>query len=51
MALKTVSKKLSKTLPIGEDIANAIAIDDKTIDAEIVPSAIENKATDMNNVK
>ncbi len=51
MALKTVSKKLSKTLPIGEEIANAIASDDKTIDAEIVHGEVEHKKSDMNDVK
>jgi len=42
MALKTVVKKLVKKLPIGEDIANAVANDDKPIEAEIV-NEIETK--------
>ena len=50
MALKTVVKKLSKTLPIGEDIANAIAIDDKPIDADVVEIS-EPKKSNMNDVK
>lgn len=36
MAKKTAIKKLVKKLPIGEDIANAVAADDKPIEAEIV---------------
>ena len=37
MAKKTVIKKLVKSLPMGEEIANALDKDDKPIDAEIVP--------------
>ena len=36
MALKTVIKKLVKRLPIGEDVAMALSVDDKPIEAEIV---------------
>jgi len=36
MAKKTVIKKLVKKLPIGEDIANVVAVDDKPIEADIV---------------
>jgi recombination protein RecT len=35
MATKTVIKKLVKKLPIGEDVANVIEVDDKHIDVEI----------------
>ena len=35
MAQKTVIKKLVKKLPIGEDVANAVAVDDKPIDVEV----------------
>ena len=35
MALKTVIKKLVKKLPIGEDVAQAVLVDDKPIEAEI----------------
>ena len=42
MAKKTVIKKLIKSLPIGEEIANALDKDDKPIDAKIVPTTSEN---------
>jgi len=41
MAKKTVIKKLVKSLPMGEEIANAIDKDDKPIDVEIVPPSAE----------
>lgn len=36
MAKKTVIKKLVKKLPIGEDIANVVAVDDKPIEADVI---------------
>jgi len=36
MAKKTVIKKLVKKLPIGEDIANVVAVDDKPIESEVI---------------
>ena len=41
MALKTVIKKLVKKLPIGEDVAQAVLVDDKPIEAEITEAAKE----------
>ena len=35
MATKTVIKKLVKKLPIGEDVANVVEVDDKPIDVEV----------------
>lgn len=50
MAKKTVIKKLVKSLPIGEEIANAVSSDDKTIDAEIIEnSSAKSSNSDMNN--
>lgn len=49
MAQKTVSKKLCKTLPIGEKIAQAINMDDKPIDAEIVENKKEEKEVNSLN--
>jgi len=48
MAKKTVIKKLVKKLPIGEDIANVVAADDKPIEVEVVET-VETKK-DMNNL-
>ncbi len=45
MALKTVIKKLVKKLPLGEDVANALSVDDKTIEADIVE---DKKEVDVN---
>ncbi|MDA3908105.1 MAG: recombinase RecT [Sulfurimonas sp.] len=50
MALKTVTKKLTKKLPIGEDIANAVFADDKVIEAELIPSDTVDKKSDMNSL-
>lgn len=50
MSLKTVSKKLVKKLPIGEQIADVVAADDKPIEADVIE--IENNAPkkDMNSL-
>jgi len=51
MAKKTVIKKLVKKLPIGENIANAVANDDKPIEVELIETnEIENKSNDMNKL-
>jgi len=50
MSKKTVVKKLVKTLPIGEEIANAVSSDDKTIEAEIVETQSIEKKKDMNQL-
>jgi len=50
MAKKTVIKKLVKKLPIGENIANAVANDDNPIEVEIIENEIENKVPDMNKL-
>ena len=50
MAKKTVIKKLVKKLPIGENIANAVASDDKPIEAEIVDTVAIDTKKDMNNL-
>ena len=50
MAKKTVIKKLVKKLPIGENISNAVASDDKPIEAEIIESEVDTKKTDMNKL-
>ena len=49
MAQKTVIKKLVKKLPIGEDVANAVAVDDKPIDVEI-ESEQKNDEVDLNEM-
>ena len=51
MAKKTVIKKLVKKLPIGENIANAVASDDKPIEAELVDTVAIEPKKDMNNLK
>ena len=48
MAKKTVIKKLVKKLPIGEQIANAVANDDKPIEVEVIESGDSKK--DMNDL-
>jgi len=48
MAKKTVIKKLVKKLPIGEDIANVVAVDDKPIEADVVDS--NNTKIDLNSL-
>lgn len=48
MAKKTVIKKLVKKLPIGEQIANAVANDDKPIEVEVIESDEPKK--DMSNL-
>ena len=50
MSLKTVLKKLVKKLPIGEDISIAISIDDKPIDAEVIPEKTEAPITSLNDI-
>lgn len=47
MATKTVTKKLAKRLPIGEDISHALSVDDKPIEAEIVSKEAD---TDLNDL-
>jgi len=49
MAQKTVIKKLVKKLPIGEDVANAVAVDDKPIDVE-VESEHKSDEVDLNEM-
>ena len=49
MAQKTVIKKLVKKLPIGEDVANAVAVDDKPIDVE-VESERKSDEVDLNEM-
>ena len=50
MALKTVIKKLVKKLPLGEEgIAQALFVDDKPIEAEIVKQNVK-KVASLNNV-
>jgi len=48
MAKKTVIKKLVKKLPIGEQIANAVANDDKPIEVEVIENDEPKK--DMSNL-
>jgi len=48
MATKTVIKKLVKKLPMGEEVANVVAVDDKPIEAEIVVE--ESKNDDLNDL-
>ena len=50
MAKKTVIKKLVKKLPIGEQIANAVANDDKPIEVEVIESASDDTKKDMNQL-
>lgn len=50
MAKKTVIKKLVKKLPIGENIANAVANDDKPIEAEVIESEHDDIKKDMNQL-
>jgi len=51
MSLKTVIKKLVKKLPIGEQIADVVAADDKAIEAEIVETVAVEKKQDMSDLK
>lgn len=51
MAKKTVIKKLVKKLPIGEQIADVVAADDKPIEAEIIEQTVDNKKSDMSDLK
>jgi len=51
MAKKTVIKKLVKKLPIGEQIADVVAADDKPIEAEIIEQTIDNKKSGMDGLK
>ena len=48
MSLKTVSKKLVKKLPIGEQIADVVANDDKPIEAEVIEN--DDLKKDMNGL-
>ena len=49
MAIKTVVKKLIKKLPMGEDMSRVIEVDEKPIEAEIVPVQ-ENPVVDLNSL-
>ncbi|MGE4510055.1 MAG: recombinase RecT [Sulfurimonadaceae bacterium] len=50
MAKKTVIKKLVKSLPMGEEIANALEKDDKPIDVEVLEDKQKEQATDLNSM-
>ena len=50
MATKTVIKKLVKKLPMGEDIANVIETDDKSIEAEIIKEEPQQQEVDLNSL-
>lgn len=51
MATKTVIKKLVKKLPMGEELANVVAQDDKPIEAEIVEQKVEKtEDVDLNSL-
>lgn len=50
MATKTVIKKLVKKLPMGEELANVVAQDDKPIEAEVIEQKTEEKDVDLNSL-